>query len=327
MGNKAILTVKQLKTYFYTEQGMVKAVDGVDFHVDKAETLGIVGESGCGKSVTSLSIMRLISFPPGKIVGGHIRFKDKDLLSLKESEMRQIRGNDISMIFQEPMTSLNPVFTVGSQIAEAIMLHQQVNRKEALNRAEDMLRAVSIPDPRQRLADYPHNMSGGMRQRVMIAMALSCNPAILIADEPTTALDVTIQAQILDLIQQIQEQYDLSIIIITHDLSIIAEIADRVVVMYAGKIIEQGSVEDIFKHPCHPYTQGLLQSIPRLHKQTENKELYTIPGMVPDPLDLPTGCYFAPRCPQRQPVCLSGMPEFVTIDNQHKVRCVLYGDN
>lgn len=319
-----ILQVKRLKTYFYTEQGIVRAVDDVSFDIQRGNTVGIVGESGCGKSVTSLSILRLVSFPPGRIVSGKIIYNGADLLTLKEREMRQIRGNDISMIFQEPMTSLNPVFTIGSQIIEAIVLHQKVSKSEAKNRAVELLKMVSIPDPEKRISEYPHNLSGGMRQRVMIAMALSTNPNILIADEPTTALDVTIQAQILELIEEVQNKYNLTIILITHDLSIIAEVADRVIVMYCGKIIEEGCSRDIFKFPAHPYTQGLLSSIPKLNEESHKGRLYTIKGLVPDPLDLPEGCYFEPRCPNKKPECRQKVPEFICLENDHKVRCILY---
>ncbi|MEC9488170.1 MAG: ABC transporter ATP-binding protein, partial [Halanaerobium sp.] len=295
MNKDALIEVRGLQTYFYTEDGVVKAVDGVDFEIYKGETLGVVGESGCGKSVTSLSIMRLIPNPPGKIVGGDILFEGDSLLKKSESEMRKIRGNDISMIFQEPMTSLNPVYTVGDQIAEAIILHQKVSKKEAIERAVEMLRKVGIPLPEQRVNEYPHQLSGGMRQRVMIAMALSCNPKMLIADEPTTALDVTIQAQILELMNELKNEFDASIMMITHDLGVIAEVADRVAVMYAGKIVEYSDAVSIFKNPKHPYTWGLLKSIPRLDKTTER--LMNIEGVVPNPLFFPDGCKFHTRCP------------------------------
>ncbi len=324
MEKDIILEVNGLKTYFYTEQGVVKAVDDISFEVERGQTIGIVGESGCGKSVTSLSILRLINWPPGRIIGGEIIYNKTNLLGLKESEMREIRGNEISMIFQEPMTSLNPVFTVGYQIIEAIVLHQKVSKKEAREKAIELLRLVSIPDPEKRINEYPHNLSGGMRQRVMIAMALSTNPSILIADEPTTALDVTIQAQILDLIKDVQSRYNLTIILITHDLSIIAETADRVIVMYAGKIIEESSVDEIFNNPAHPYTQGLLSSIPRIDDESRRGDLFTIKGMVPDPLNLPEGCYFEPRCIKRKPECKKKMPEFINLKKNHRVRCILY---
>jgi len=267
--SEKLLKLSNLKTYFYTEEGISKAVDGVDFEIYPAETLGVVGESGCGKSVTSLSIMRLIPEPPGKIVDGEIFFRGKDLLKLSQREMRSIRGNDISMIFQEPMTSLNPVFTVGDQISEAIIIHKKVNKKEAMEQSVEMLKKVGISLPGQRIHEYPHQLSGGMRQRIMIAMALSCDPQLLIADEPTTALDVTIQAQILDLMNDLKERFDMSIMMITHDLGVIAEISDRVAVMYAGKIVEYTDIETLFANPMHPYTWGLMNSIPRMDKEVE----------------------------------------------------------
>ncbi|MBI3555153.1 MAG: ABC transporter ATP-binding protein [Deltaproteobacteria bacterium] len=286
-----ILEVKNLSTTFYTEAGVARAVDDVSFNVFKGRTLGIVGESGCGKSVTSLSIMRLIPKPPGEISGGQIFYKGRDLVKLPIAEMRAIRGNEISMIFQEPMTSLNPVFTVGDQIMEAIVLHQKVSSKVALERAIEMLKLVGIPSPETRVHDYPHQLSGGMRQRVMIAMALSCNPSVLIADEPTTALDVTIQAQILDLMRKLRETLGMALILITHDLGVIAETADEVLVMYAGKVVEQGPVAEIFANPRHPYTRGLLSSIPSFShvasKKEKKKRLETIPGIVPALTELP----------------------------------------
>ncbi|MDI6706720.1 MAG: ABC transporter ATP-binding protein, partial [Bacillota bacterium] len=267
--SEKVLEVKGLKTYFYTDDGVVPAVDGVDFEIRKGETLGIVGESGCGKSVTSLSVMRLIPSPPGKITEGQIIFKGKDIVKLSEDEMRKIRGNDISMIFQEPMTSLNPVYTIGDQISEALMLHQGMNKEQALNKSIEMLSLVGIPLPEQRVHEYPHQLSGGMRQRVMIAMALACNPEILIADEPTTALDVTIQAQILELMKDLKDRLDAAIMLITHDLGVIAEVAENVLVMYAGKVVEYSDVMSIFKNPKHPYTKGLLNSIPKLNETRE----------------------------------------------------------
>ena len=283
METTPVLEVKNLKTAFRTEQGQVIAVDDVSFSVMPGQTIGIVGESGCGKSVTSLSIMGLIPNPPGKIVGGEIRFKGKDLVTLPASEMRRIRGNEISMIFQEPMTSLNPVFTIGNQIMETIILHQKLGKKEAREKAIEMLRLVGIPAPERRIDDYPHQLSGGMRQRVMIAMALSCNPKVLIADEPTTALDVTIQAQILELIKGLREKLQMAVVLITHDLGVVAETCDYVVVMYAGKVVEQGTAEDIFYRPVHPYTRGLLNSIPESVEGAGRKKgrLETIPGLVP----------------------------------------------
>jgi ABC-type dipeptide/oligopeptide/nickel transport system ATPase component len=279
--SKNLVEVKNLKTYFYTEDGVVPAVDGVDFQIKKGETLGIVGESGCGKSVTSLSLLRLVPNPPGKIVDGEMLFRGENLLKKSESEMRKIRGNDISMIFQEPMTSLNPVFTIGEQIAEAIELHQGLSKKEAIDKTVEMLNLVGIPSAEKRVNDFPHQMSGGMRQRVMIAMALSCNPSLLIADEPTTALDVTIQAQILELMKDLKERLGTAIMLITHDLGVVAEMAENVLVMYAGKVVEYADVRTIFKGPKHPYTIGLMGSIPRLDQPKE--KLYVIEGTVPNP--------------------------------------------
>ncbi len=328
--DEKILEVKSLQTSFFTEEGEVKAVDDVSFDVYRGKTLGIVGESGCGKSVTSLSIMRLIPSPPGKIVSGQILYRGKDLLKLDLSEMRKIRGNEISMIFQEPMTSLNPVFTVGNQICEAIALHQSLPKSEIRNKAIEMLRLVGIPSPEKRIDDYPHQLSGGMRQRVMIAMALSCNPNVLIADEPTTALDVTIQAQILDLLRDLQEKVGMAIILITHDLGVVAEVADEVMVMYAGRVAEQGTVREIFKNPKHPYTRGLLNSIPTLSKDPTGKlkkgRLETIPGIVPNLLHLPKGCRFQERCPYRIDACAEDEPALRVIAQDprtpHAIRCI-----
>jgi len=295
-----ILQVENLRTYFRTENGLARAVDGVSFHVNPGETLGIVGESGSGKSVTSLSVMRLIPQPPGSIEpGSRILFRGEkgveDLATVSEARMRQIRGNDIAMIFQEPMTSLNPVFTVGEQIVESLRLHQGLNKRDARGRAIEMLQLVGIPIPEQRVDEYPHQLSGGMRQRVMIAMALACDPKLLIADEPTTALDVTIQAQILELLNRLQEELGMSIILITHDLGVVAETCDRVIVMYAGQVFEEGPVRDIFHDPQNPYTEGLLRSMPKLGEEVER--LAVIPGVVPAPTNWPTGCRFAERCP------------------------------
>jgi len=318
-----LVDVKDLSTYFYTEDGEVPAVDGVDFHINRGETLGVVGESGCGKSVTSLSVMRLIPQPPGKILdGASITFEGEELLTKPESQMRKIRGNDISMIFQEPMTSLNPVYTVGDQIMEAISLHQGLSDRESRNKAIDMLRLVGIPAPEQRVDEYPHQLSGGMRQRVMIGMALSCNPKLLIADEPTTALDVTIQAQILELMKELKDELGMAIMLITHDLGVIAEMAERVVVMYAGKIVEEATAMEIFRDPQHPYTEGLINSIPRLDQPT-GERLHVIEGVVPNPLNMPVGCYFHPRCPYAMDICRSEQPELVTKDG-HKVACWLH---
>ena len=293
-----LLEVDDLRTYFYTRDGIVRAVDGVSFAVYPGETLAVVGESGCGKSVTSLSILRLISSPPGKIVGGRLVFQGRDLLGLSEDEMRRMRGNEISMIFQEPMTSLNPVLTIGRQIAEALVLHRGMTRRDALVRAVEMLALVNIPEAARRIEQYPHQLSGGMRQRVMIAMALACNPRLLIADEPTTALDVTIQAQILDLMRGLKEKTGAAIVLITHDLGVVAEMAQRVVVMYAGRKVEEAAVDDLFARPRHPYTEGLLKSIPRLEdaQAYDRARLVEIPGMVPSLKEEIAGCLFAPRC-------------------------------
>ncbi len=314
-----LIEVKNVKTYFFTDDGVIKAVDGIDFEIYPGETLGIVGESGCGKSVTSLSIMRLISDPPGKIVEGEILFKGKDLIKISNKDMKGIRGNDISMIFQEPMTSLNPVYTIGNQISEAITLHMGYNKKEALEYSVEMLKQVGIPEPHHRIKEYPHQLSGGMRQRVMIATALSCNPQLLIADEPTTALDVTIQAQILHLINGLKEKYHMSIMMITHDLGVIAEISDRVTVMYAGKVIEYTDTISTFGNPMHPYTWGLLNSITRIDQELDR--LQAIPGIVPNPLDFPSGCKYHTRCSLADKKCQTEEPELVDIENGHKARC------
>jgi len=315
---KSVLSVKNLKTYFYTEDGIVKAVDGVDFDVFEGETLGIVGESGCGKSVTSLSILRILD-EKGKIVEGSILFGGIDLTKISEEAMRKIRGKDIAMIFQEPMVALNPVFTIGEQIVEAIVLHQKVDETTARKIAVDLLRKVGIPEPEKRVDEYPHELSGGMRQRAMIAMALSCKPKILIADEPTTALDVTIQAQIMELMKQLQKEYGMAIILITHDMGVIAENADRVVVMYAGKAVEYTDVKTLFNDPKHPYTWGLLHAIPRL--DIEQTRLYNIPGIVPNPLKFPSGCKFHPRCEFAQEKCRIEEPDLEEVAERHFVRC------
>jgi oligopeptide/dipeptide ABC transporter ATP-binding protein len=308
----AVLEIDGLKTHFFTAAGVVKAVDGVSYSVRKGETLGVVGESGCGKSVTALSILRLVADPPGRIVGGAIRFQGKNLLDIDQRSMENVRGNDISMIFQEPMTSLNPLFTVGHQISEAIAVHQGVGKREAMRMAVEMLRRVSIPQPEERAHSYPHQMSGGMRQRVMIAMALSCNPQVLIADEPTTALDVTIQAQILDLLRELQQAYGMAIILITHDMGVVAENADRVIVMYAGRKVEEAEVDDLFERPAHPYTRGLLASIPHLDEATgatpSRTRLNEIKGLVPSLMHLPQGCSFAPRCSYATDQCRTAPP-------------------
>jgi oligopeptide/dipeptide ABC transporter ATP-binding protein len=314
-----LLHVENLKTHFFTLDGTVKAVDGVTFDVGHGETLGIVGESGCGKSITSLSVMRLIE-RPGRIVDGKLLLNGDDLLMRSDEEMRNIRGDQVSMIFQEPMTSLNPVFTCGSQIAEAVQQHTAVSQREAWDRAVEMLSLVGIPDPKQRAREYPHQLSGGMRQRVMIAMALSTNPDLLIADEPTTALDVTIQAQILELMRDLREKNRMAIMLITHDLGVVAEMADHVVVMYSGKVVERGEVRAIYGESHHPYTKGLLHSIPRLDERVERLEV--IKGTVPSPLNLPTGCLFKRRCPYRMPIC-DVAPPYREVQPGHMSRCWL----
>ena len=322
----SLLEVDGLGTWFYTRQGIVKAVDGVDFQVDAGETLAIVGESGCGKSMTALSLMRLIPSPPGRIVSGAIKLGGRDLLKISEEEMRAVRGNEISMIFQEPMTSLNPVMTIGKQISEALILHRDMDRKAALKRAVEMLDLVRIPEPAQRAKEYPHQLSGGMRQRAMIAMALACNPKVLIADEPTTALDVTIQAQILELIVDLQREFSAAVILITHDLGVVAETARRVIVMYAGRKVEEATVGELFSNPLHPYTVGLLASIPRLdlmRGQTDRSQerLQEIPGIVPPLFDLPAGCAFAPRCQLADDLCRRERPAYEEKQSGHWAAC------
>ncbi|MFP5212342.1 MAG: ABC transporter ATP-binding protein [Acidobacteriota bacterium] len=319
----ALLEVKDLQTHFFTDRGVARAVDSVSFDIDEAQVLGIVGESGCGKSVTAHSIMRLIP-SPGRIVGGQIVFDGKDLLTLSDEEMSDIRGNQISMIFQEPMTSLNPVFKVEDQIVEVIQRHRKVRRREAFDRAVDLLRQVGIPSPETRIKDYPHRMSGGMRQRVMIAMALACNPRLIIADEPTTALDVTIQAQILELLLQLRETTKTAILLITHDLGVIAEVAERVVVMYTGRVVEEASVTELFNNPLHPYTQGLMRSIPSSPANQGKKRLETISGVVPSVLDLPKGCKFNTRCPYASDRSFREEPGLIQPVAGHKVRCWRY---
>ena len=325
---QSLLEVRNLKTYYYTEDGVVKAVDGVDFTINRGEVLGLVGESGCGKSVTSLSIMRLIS-PPGKIMEGEIIFEGKNLIQLPEAEMTQIRGNRISMIFQQPQTSLNPVFKVGDQVSEVLRIHQNMKKEVAWSKAVDLLRLVGIPDADNKAHAYPHEMSGGQAQRVMIAMALALNPQLLIADEPTTALDVTIQAQILDLMRGLRSEMDTAVILITHDLGVIAEMADRVAVMYAGRIVEQAKIQPLFARPLHPYTQGLIASIPILGQVKHRLEV--IPGSVPNLVNLPPGCKFAPRCLARVKYGLSICNEvesgLAPVAHDHWVRCWLYLDH
>ncbi|OLE51953.1 MAG: peptide ABC transporter ATP-binding protein [Acidobacteria bacterium 13_1_20CM_3_53_8] len=320
-----LLEVKNLQTHFPTRAGLVKAVNGVSFYLDKGELLGLVGESGCGKSITALSVMRLIS-KPGRIVGGEIIFDGKNLLKLSDEEMRGIRGDDIAMIFQDPMTSLNPVYTVGEQIAEALRLHRKLSRREAKRAAIEAMKEVTIPDPARRVDDYPHQLSGGMRQRVMIAMALACDPKLLIADEPTTALDVTIQAQILELLDELRRTRELAVLLITHDLGVVAEVADRVCVMYTGRIVEESPVEELFARPKHPYTEGLLRSVPKLTAEHvgKTKRLETIEGVVPSPTNLPQGCHFAPRCTHRMPRCTTGDIPLYDLEGGVRVRCVLY---
>jgi peptide/nickel transport system ATP-binding protein/oligopeptide transport system ATP-binding protein len=323
-----LIEVRGLKTYFYTEDGIVRAVDGVDYVIDHEKTLGVVGESGCGKSVTALSIMGLVQIPPGKIDAGEILFHlngeviDLTKLNPKGRQMRAIRGNEIAMIFQEPMTSLNPVYTIGNQIMEAIILHQKLNKKNAKIKAIEMLRAVGIPLPEQRVDEYPHQLSGGMRQRAMIAMAMSCNPSLLIADEPTTALDVTIQAQVLELMNALRAEFHASIQFITHDLGVIAGMADDVVVMYLGRIVEASNVREVFHNGKHPYTQGLMNSIPSL--AAEKKRLEPIKGVVPDPFDVPAGCGFEPRCPHAMEICKTKMPDLKEVAPGHTTACWLY---
>lgn len=316
-----LLSIKELKTYFYTENGEVPSVDGVTISIDRGETVALVGESGSGKSVTSLSIMRLID-SPGKIAGGEILFHGKDLTKVPMSEMRDLRGNDIAMIFQEPLTSLNPVFTVGNQMSESIILHQNKSKKEAKLIAIEMLKKVGIPRPDKVFDSFPHSLSGGMRQRVMIAMALSCNPQLLIADEPTTALDVTIQAQILKLMKELIKEYNTSILLITHDLGVVAEMADRVVVMYAGQVVEETDVFTLFREPKHPYTQGLINSTPKIHELKD--ELISIPGTVPNPLHYPQGCRFQERCPYVMDICREKLPQLKEILPKHSTRCWLH---
>lgn len=313
-----ILQVKNLKTYFHTEAGLVKAVNDVSFDVEKGKTLGIVGESGCGKSMTSLSIMRLIE-KPGQIEGGEILLEGKDIVKMSEDEMRKIRGKKIAMIFQEPMTSLNPVFTIGQQLIEALLLHENMTKKEAKERAIEMLKLVKIPLAERRFDEYPHQLSGGMRQRVMIAMALCCNPKLLIADEPTTALDVTIQAQIMELMKELQKEIGMSVILITHDIGLVAQMADRVLVMYAGQIIEMASVKDLFYHPAHPYTKALLDTVPGIYDES-GRTLASIPGIVPENYDQITGCRFADRCAFAGEGCVEKQ-EMKEIEKDHFVRC------
>jgi len=321
--SEILLDLKNLCTYFETQRGTVRAVDGVDFTLKEGDTLGVVGESGCGKTVLALSIIRLVP-KPGRIVSGNVFFEGTDLTRLSEEDMRRVRGKRISMIFQEPMTSLNPVFRVGDQIAEAVELHLGLSKKEAIDRAVAMLRLVGMPAPEERIRDYPHQMSGGMRQRVMIAMALSCNPRLMLADEPTTALDVTIQAQILDLINRLKGEVGTSVILITHDLGVIAEAAQFAAVMYAGKVVEHGPVKELFSMPLHPYTVGLMNSIPRIGRGTKEDPLKTIAGAVPSLYELPVGCSFRDRCSDGMAVCSEKRPELIEKSPGHWVRCFKY---
>ena len=325
MADKTILQIEDLQTHFFTAVGTIRAVDGVSYALKAGETLGVVGESGCGKSVTALSVLRLVANPPGRIVGGAVRFQGRNLLEVSETEMEGIRGNEISMIFQEPMTSLNPLYTVGKQIAEAVALHQSLNKRDAWDRAVEMLKRVYIPEPERRAHAYPHQLSGGMRQRVMIAMALSCNPKVLIADEPTTALDVTIQAQILDLMRELQETFGTAIVLITHDMGVVAENADRVVVMYAGRKVEEADATRLFDHPGHPYTRGLLGSIPHLDTAARSgarrPRLNEIKGMVPSLFKLPQGCTFAPRCGLASDQCRQAVPPLEEQRPGHWIAC------
>ncbi|PJK15760.1 peptide ABC transporter ATP-binding protein [Chryseomicrobium excrementi] len=323
MSKDNVLEVRNLQTSFSTDKGEVRAVDGVSFDVPKGKTIGIVGESGSGKSITSLSILRLLA-ENGKIKGGEIRYKGEDLTKVSEKRMRELRGNEISMIFQEPMTSLNPVYTVGQQISEALISHQGMNKKQAMVRSVELLKLVGIPSPEKRVKAYPFELSGGMRQRVMIAMSLACDPEILIADEPTTALDVTIQAQILELIKDLQERLGMSVIFITHDLGVVAETCDYVAVMYAGQVVEYSDIRTLFKQPKHPYSIGLLNSLPR--HDIDQEKLMPIKGNVPSPHEMPTGCRFAPRCPAATDLCRAKMPELMTDDSGNQIRCWIYSD-
>jgi peptide/nickel transport system ATP-binding protein len=321
---KRLLEIRGLQTEFATDDGVVRAVDGVDLAIDCGETLGLVGESGCGKTVTALSVLKLIPMPPGRIVGGQILWRGRDLVPLRPHDMQEIRSKEIAIIFQEPMTSLNPVYTIGDQISEVIRLHEGLDRRAALDRAVDMLRLVHIPNPERRVRDYPHQFSGGMRQRVVIAMALACNPTLLIADEPTTALDVTIQAQILELLAEMKSRFGMAIILITHAMGVVAETAQRVAVMYAGKVVEEAPVEQLFGRPSHPYTQGLIRSIPRIDAAAMRKRrLESIAGTVPSPLDPLSGCRFAPRCRFARADCIEAIPPLREIAPGHKVACVL----
>ena len=321
---EALLEIRDLKTYFQTDSGTVRAVDGVNLTIARGETLGVVGESGCGKTATAMTILKLIAMPPGRIAGGHILWKGRDLVPLDADAMRRIRSREIAVIFQEPMTSLNPVYTIGDQIAEVVRLHLTLNRRDALARAIEMLRLVHVPAPERRAYDYPHQLSGGMRQRAMIAMALACSPELLIADEPTTALDVTIQAQILDLLGEMKSRFGMAIMLITHAMGVVAETAERVAVMYAGRVVEEAPVDELFARPQHPYTQGLIRSIPRLERSSgKRRRLDAIPGTVPSLMDPTPGCRFAPRCSFSSAACTRAVPELRSLGGGHRVACIL----
>ncbi|HTN48310.1 MAG TPA: ABC transporter ATP-binding protein [Burkholderiaceae bacterium] len=323
LANGRLLEIRGLKTHFRTDDGWLHAVDGVDISIGRGETVGVVGESGCGKSVTAMSVLKLVPMPPGRIIAGQILWQGRDLVPLGAHAMRAVRAREIAIVFQEPMTSLNPVYTIGEQIAEVLRLHEGLSRRAALERAIEMLKLVHIPTPERRVHDYPHQFSGGMRQRVMIAMALSCNPKLLIADEPTTALDVTIQAQILDLLGELKAKFGMAMMLITHAMGVVAETAQRVVVMYAGKVVEEAPVKELFAHPRHPYTQGLIRSIPRIDTAAEHKvRLEAIPGVVPKLIDPPEGCRFAPRCRYAQEACRSATPPLRTMAPGHQVACI-----
>ena len=322
--SEPLLDIRGLQTHFATDNGMVRAVDGVDIAIGRGETVGVVGESGCGKTVTAMSVLKLIAMPPGKIVGGQILWQGRDLIPLESDELDDIRTKEIAMVFQEPMTSLNPVYTIGDQIAEALRRHEKLSRRGAMDKTIEMLRLVQIPNAEKRFADYPHQFSGGMRQRVMIAMALSCSPKLLIADEPTTALDVTIQAQILELLSDMKSRFGMAVMLITHAMGVVAETAQRVVVMYAGRVVEEAPVDELFANPRHPYTQGLIRSIPHIDRAaTAKKRLEAIPGVVPSLITPPPGCRFAPRCRFAMPACRQAIPQLRDVGGGHKVACIL----
>jgi peptide/nickel transport system ATP-binding protein len=326
--SEPLLDIRGLKTHFATDNGMVRAVDGVDITIGRGETVGVVGESGCGKTVTAMSVLKLIAMPPGRIVEGQILWQGRDLIPLENDELDEIRAKEIAMVFQEPMTSLNPVYTIGEQIAEVLRRHEKLGRRDAMDKTIEMLRLVQIPNPEKRVHDYPHQFSGGMRQRVMIAMALSCSPKLLIADEPTTALDVTIQAQILELLFDMKSRFGMAVMLITHAMGVVAETAQRVVVMYAGRVIEEAPVDELFANPRHPYTQGLIRSIPHIDRAaTTKKRLEAIPGTVPSLITPPPGCRFAPRCRFAMPACRLAVPPLLSIGGGHKVACILEPGN